>query len=268
MLPLEFEVFNQFKKLKEEDINCENKVIAENIAVQLIDLWKNKGNLPTEGLYSVQMKVEVLYKRGRNILKIPRERREKMFDREEEEGIKRGRKNTIKLETFEKLFDICTCKHMSREDCDCPASKKVHEREFPFIIDQRTERKMVISGVDEPVTKAWENTRKKKESAEKFVEKEWSRQEFVREEIERKKGQFDEAEIDENKTIDEEFIPPSYLETKETDQNRIDIPKFVAELDRYHVSDGAGAAIATALMEDIGLVGDENNKLVFDKYKI
>ena len=121
VLPLEFEGFNQFKKLKEEDINCENKVIAEKIAVQLIDLWKNKGNLPTEGLYSVQKKVEVLYNRGRNILKIPRERREKMFDREEEEGIKRGRKKKINLETFENLFDICTCKHMSREDCYCPA---------------------------------------------------------------------------------------------------------------------------------------------------
>ena len=65
---------------------------------------------------------------------------------------------------------------------------------------------------------------------------------------------------------DEVFTDP--LKCKETDQNRLSIPKFVAELDRYKVSDAAGAALATALMEDLELNTHDNTKLVFDKFKI
>ena len=60
---------------------------------------------------------------------------------------------------------------------------------------------------------------------------------------------------------DEVFTDP--LKCKETDQSRLSIPKFVAELDRYKVSDAAGAALATALMEDLELNTHDNTKLVF-----
>ena len=43
-------------------------------------------------------------------------------------GKKRGRPNK-NIDTFEKLFDICPCTHMSRELCDCPRLQKVPERE-------------------------------------------------------------------------------------------------------------------------------------------
>ena len=66
---------------------------------------------------------------------------------------------------------------------------------------------------------------------------------------------------------DEVFTDP--LKCKKTDLNRLSIPKFVAELDRYKVSDAAGAALATALLEDLELnTTHDNTKLVFDKFKI
>ena len=39
-------------------------------------------------------------------------------------------------------------------------------------------------------------------------------------------------------------------------------------LDKFNISDRAGAALATALMEDLGTVTEEDTALVFDKFKI
>ena len=49
MLHLEVDIFNQFKKLNEDKLNVENKDIAKQISVQVVDLWKDMRNLPTEG---------------------------------------------------------------------------------------------------------------------------------------------------------------------------------------------------------------------------
>ena len=44
--------------------------------------------------------------------------------------------------------------------------------------------------------------------------------------------------------------------------------RFLDELDRYCISDAAGAALATSLLEDIRWVNNVTKKLVFDKYKM
>ena len=38
-------------------------------------------------------------------------------------------------------------------------------------------------------------------------------------------------------------------------------------MDKYNISDGAGAALATALLEDLGIVTEEGRSLVFDRFK-
>ena len=72
-----------------------------------------------------------MYTRGRDFLKIQRERRDniqKELDKENKDDIcAKGRKKK-KIKTFDNLFDICPCKRMSREACDCPAPQKVSER--------------------------------------------------------------------------------------------------------------------------------------------
>ena len=39
-------------------------------------------------------------------------------------------------------------------------------------------------------------------------------------------------------------------------------------MDKYNISDGAGAALAAALFEDLGMVTEKNKSLVFDRFKI
>lgn len=274
MLPLEVDIFNKFKKMKEDDVNAEKKEIAKILSEEVVALWKEKGNLPTVSVYSVQKKVEDIFERGRSILKIPIDRRGKLLDdmdREEVEGeTQKGRKRK-KLDSLDNLLDICPCPHQSRESCGCPSAMKVAEREFPFLIDQRTERKMSITNTDIKVTKAWTKLRVKKEKETKFKSQEDIRQETVRENDATKRKEFldDQRDnADNNKDDDNNYIPPPSVDKKVTSQNRLKISRFAAELDRYNVPDGAGAALATALLEDLGIVTEQERKLVFDRFKI
>ena len=59
------------------------------------------------------------------------------------------------------LFDITSCKypfdlsapvHNGKVTCTHPFDKQITERELPFILDQRTQRRMVIGNVDTAVT--------------------------------------------------------------------------------------------------------------------
>ena len=242
------------------------------MAEEVIDFWRNKGNLPTFEVKYVASKIEKVVARGRDVLKIPKDRRDKMLgelENEEGENITVGRKKK-KLDTFEKLFDICLCQHLSRESCDCPATSKVSEREFSFLLDQRSERKMIVSGVDEKVSKAWEISRMRKEKEQKFEKKEEIRQQLVRDEILTNRAEFleEQRNVLDIEKCDDMFIPPPNIKVIETTQNRISLSKFSAELDRYRASDAAGAAFATALLEDLGMITEEDKKYVFDKYKI
>ena len=78
-LPLEIDVFNKFKKIKEENVNRPTKHIAQELSENIVTLWKEKGNLPTVDIRWVQEQVEYIYSRGRELLKIPKVRREKIL---------------------------------------------------------------------------------------------------------------------------------------------------------------------------------------------
>ena len=57
-----------------------------------------------------------------------------------------------KLQNFEqkcreRLFDIAACKCTS-ENCKCPKARKVAREEKEFLHDQRTNRVMIIGGLD------------------------------------------------------------------------------------------------------------------------
>lgn len=56
------------------------------------------------------------------------------------------------LESFEKLFDVATCKCTSFKSCSCSKPKKVSIEQRSFLLDQRNNRKMIISGVDKKLT--------------------------------------------------------------------------------------------------------------------
>ena len=157
---------------------------------------------------------------------------------------------------------------MSRDQCDCPAGKKVAEREFAFLIDQRSDRRMFISTNDTKVTLAWDKTRAKKEMEAKSVETEKARQEGIIENFKKNRREFLKDQDVEDNEKEADFIPSPSGSESDSGQNRLKIPRYAAELDKYNISDGAGAALATTLLEDLGMITEENRHLVFDRFKI
>ena len=262
MLPLEVDVFNKYQKIKEENPNLLAKEIAKKLSEEIVQLWKEKGNIPTVSTYSVQKMVENIQVRGKNILKIPKERREQLLTELEEE--KSGEKNSVKgrkrkhFDLLDQLFDVASCKHKSREDCNCPAEKKVPNREFEFLSDQRSDRKMMISSVDDKVTALWRQKEEKITRQETSQKKEKLRQENKREVNLKELEELMEIEVSFDMEEKEDSISPETIKISETKQNRMNIPKFAAELDRYQISDCAGAALATALLEDIGVISTDS----------
>ena len=51
-------------------------------------------------------------------------------------------------------------------------------------------------------------------------------------------------------------------------EKKTDLSFFVAELDRYQISDRAGAALVTAILRGQGKVTDDDMSEVIDRYKI
>ena len=137
VLPKEIDIYNYLKFLQGQGQSLIN--IANSIAEEVVEIWTEKGNLPTITEQAVAKKVKEIHKRGKNFMKKPVQRRISTIH-EPLEGVKspnsRGRPR--KTDNFEGLFDICTCNCASRNSCTCPSDKKVHEREWEFLVDQRT----------------------------------------------------------------------------------------------------------------------------------
>ena len=69
---------------------------------------------------------------------------------------------------------------MTREACKCTKEKKVHPREWDFLVDQRTNREEVIGEVDKKVTEAWRVAQEKVDASENQVLNEENRCQDVR----------------------------------------------------------------------------------------
>ena len=64
---------------------------------------------------------------------------------------------------------------------------------------------------------------------------------------------------------DDDFKTPHTFVTRETNQNRKSWKNLARATERFNISNRAGASIANAVMKDLGIITDENDKLVVDK---
>ncbi|KAK4883451.1 hypothetical protein RN001_006770 [Aquatica leii] len=53
-----------------------------------------------------------------------------------------------------------------------------------------------------------------------------------------------------------------------TGQNRIELPTFAQLCDRYRLSDRSAAAIASAVLKDVGIISEEDKMNVVDRSKV
>lgn len=125
----EFHRFNikQLKETKKEPLILE---ISEIVALEVEDIWA-KASIPTVGHKRVLQMIQYYHEKCKKFLKL-----------------KSGKAKREFLHQSKVIFDICSCKCKQIGACCCPKERKVPQLEHQFLIDQRTERKMVIGGID------------------------------------------------------------------------------------------------------------------------
>jgi hypothetical protein len=287
-LPTEGEVYNAVA-FKRQELQAKtnnfyftpNHEVFKLVALDVMSLWLEKGNLPVIGEKAVIDKLKQVCVKAKTLLKVPKERRLRLLEEieNEEDGIvaegssktKKKKKNTDYLQS---LFDICTCKCQSRDICSCTKERKVPAREWDFLADQRNDREKVIGDVDKKVTEAWQVLQDKGDAFQNQVQQEEDRCDEVRTVRSKQIKEFLEYEKDENDNCqaneDEEYCldDPPMMQINESTQNRLDLSFFISEVDRFQISDRAAAALATGLLRDLGIVTDSDKTKVVDRYKI
>jgi hypothetical protein len=176
-----------------------------------------------------------------------------------------------------KLFDIAACK-CKEFLCKCNKIRRVPVEECTFLLDQRTTRKMVIGGIDKTITEHIHKKmiRQSKEAARRAKEATRTADSYSTEKSEDRQNinsSFDEQSSAESSG--EEVVPvpttpsTSTVESKVTpNRNRYELSVLARTCDRYAVSDRAAAAIASAVLEDVGVITNEDKTSVIDRSKL
>lgn len=140
---------------------------------------------------------------------------------------------------------------MCRWQLQLPKEKKVPKIEKPFLLDQRSHRKMVIAGVDAEVTRKIANREERKKQLDQQTRS--GDQLNCPLPVQRRTEHRNETEVNNLNRL-------SY--------NTVALPNVSQIADRYNVSNSAAAAIATATLIDFNIVSEDNPLAVIDADKM
>ena len=159
VLPTNGDVMKYFIYLQNssKDQFLEKSPIAEKVAEKVQSIY-DRASIPCFNLKSIQRKIlkDVEY-----YLKLKR--------RVKEPGVKYEKDCKTFIENSGKLLKVIFSKCRNFIPCNCPIDKKIPSREIEFLIDQRTERKLVIEyACDKVVTEQLKRKYRKLKSCDVF----------------------------------------------------------------------------------------------------
>lgn len=155
---------------------------------------------------------------------------------------------TIRQTAKTSLFDIAACKCSSFDSCTCSKDKKVPIIERSFLLDQRTNRQVMIGTHDHHATQKIQRP---------FERRMKVRKENVRHKVEPSVTRIiHTASREMRDSIGDRKPVPSTSAVQKTivKYNTVSLPKLASICDRYGVSNRSTAAIARAVLQDVGLV--------------
>ena len=177
-----------------------------------------------------------------------------------------------------KLFDIASCKCIFKA-CHCAKPRKVPTDEQPFLTDQRTLRLMCISSVDIVATQKITKTIKRKEKEANRIAK-------FRKSTTEDEYNIHDMESDSQDDFDyEDNCDDSNFAGKLLDHQQHDndlpisststtpmlppgLPTLARACNRHGVSDRCAAALASAVLQDFGVITPTDKSKVIDKNRI
>ncbi|KAE8739114.1 hypothetical protein FOCC_FOCC015390 [Frankliniella occidentalis] len=216
--------------------------VMKTVVEKVTAIWK-KANLPVVTPFRIERMLSENVDEMKYLNKYPPKKRGKAYQ---------ARKQVF-LAKSKLLFDICTCKCDGY--CTCLTSKekpgkstKLVSGERPFLVDQRTTRKLKI-GELQNVTPS---TSRKRQRDERPVQRMLT---FSSEEESPSKPK--------RQKTDDDFESPPKRRTRTSDRNMMPLTNTAATAARYNVPIRVAAAISNSFAVDAGLVtGEDRTKLV------
>lgn len=239
-----FLLVHHSKKGQYKDLVAES---CEEVSTKLEEIW-NRASIPIIDHRSIERRIRSYYDKYRSLLKPFKARKDVESYRQQ---LFRFRQNA------QILFDIATCRCESFDNCTCEKIRKIPIKERNFLLDQRTDRKMAIGGVDRETTKKITSLLARKRR-------------HVDVELDGNKSTLPGPSCSSSSRLSEKCV--SF--TTSTNQYNMapkvakDLPIVARTLDRYSISDRAGAAIVSAVLQDVGLISQNNMSNVVDRSKI
>lgn len=249
-------------KLNNNGKDPPNSEIFAIVSEEINNIW-TKASIPIVTKERVIQLLKSYFKNYLSLKRYPENKRNMSYQ------------NNLKcfLESSEKLFDVAACKCTSFESCSCLKPKKVPINERSFLLDQRIDRKMVISGVDKKETaRLMKRLHRKNEELERATKKVCSTQN-TNCVLENCDEDSEDGFQPETHPITEESSKktPSTATSSTSIENRnntLTLPTVAKICDRYGLSTRSAAAVTSAVLTDVGLVSKEDVTLVIDKNKI
>ena len=168
-------------------------------------------------------------------------------------------RNTATISDFLKiarsnLFDICCCKCLNFDLCECSEEKRVPIQRRSFLVDQRTNRQMKISLIlcDDTAVTINQSPVNEKQNFELYSGHPYEL-----------KSAYKEGIDETNKTPAEQSSP-----VKIPTQNRTKLTNTVQIVQRYNLPSRPAAALATAVLIDYKIITKNDTSQVIGKNKI
>lgn len=252
------QVRNLLKQRSKKDPSFDD--VFSKLLPKIFKLW-NKASIPVLSQKRVYDMLRNYHGKYRNILKSKGKKGSAAFDK--------------KLESFiadsMKLFDIAACKCFPFDTCKCQTLFKVPVVEQEFLLDQRSGRKMRIGSVDKITTEKLVRRDMRRSKERQRVEKYMEASELEMS----VPGPSNEIhstsscdEFDSGSDFSDPSQPMRTSKPKTANQMRVKLPSLASACDRTGVSDRAAATVASAVLQDLGIISDADKTNVIDRMKV
>ena len=249
VLPSYRDVMRHYLLLRNTEVGgcASNSEVIRKITERLETIWQ-KASIPVTTSKSIVDRIITYHKKYRTLMKPYKSQRGKSATYD--------KKFDMFVGDSLKLFDIATCKCVT-SGCTCPRDHKVPQDERAFLVDQRTERKMMIGGIDAKQTNVLHKREERKRKR-------------THSEVAADCNSLDLSSSTEDvppvPTSDKDYVPTTPSAPKS--ESLIKLDRFLLECDRSAVSDRTGARLASAYAQDLGLIDSSSSPHVVDRSKI
>lgn len=242
---------------KEKNFNRDPPVteIVKQVANKLVAIY-NRASIPILSMERIKFMITSFKDKHKNLMKCYKQQKES-------ESYK------CKLISFsenaQKLFDIASCKCQKREHCSCIATKKIPLKEFEFLQDQRNERNLFIAGVDAATSK-FQMKRLPRQLPTPNSKQSGTTDDQIT------LSQLSSITSGASSTSDDDYFPNNRslksIGEHSNSKGSIKLSSFAESCDRTGVSDRVAALLSSSILQDLGMITEENDASVIDRSKV